>query len=158
MLLISLSACNSQFTYDVIDAPIGSETLRYAVPEAISIPSNVLSIKIAADNWNTVLGRTLFCTDCNGYPVEVEFVDALEEITAHDEKDHAAITYHLEDKCVIYFKNHSTEFRYEELEVAIHELGHCIGFKHSTFEKSLMYAILGGDRHFTSELIRLVNN
>ncbi len=157
IVLVSFVACNSQFQFDIIEAPIGSEILKYEVPLKLSIPEGFESIRIAANNWNTVLGRELFCKDCEGYPVEVRFVDSLEEITHHDELNHAAITLHEESRCLIYFRNHSDSFHYEELQVATHELGHCVGFQHSTFERSLMYPILGNDINFTTEIVRLTN-
>ena len=157
IVLVSISSCNSQFQYEIIEAPSSSEQLMYPVPIQLSISNSVESINIAANNWNKALGRKLFCDNCDGYPVIVEFVDDLSSITGKDELDHAAITMRKTNECLIYFRNHSSQFVYSELAIAIHELGHCVGFGHSTFKPSIMHAVIEDDTYFTSEIVRIAN-
>ena len=157
IVLVSLSSCNDTFQYEIIPAPVGSEVLNYPVPNQLSIPEGIESVRVAANNWNNAVGRELFCTKCDAYPIKIEFVEDLRSITGKDELDHAAIAMRKSTECLIYFRNHSSEFIYSELAVATHELGHCMGFGHSTFKNSIMHAQIENDTYFTWELVRIVN-
>lgn len=157
IVLVSLSSCNDTFQYEILSSPVGSEILNYPVPNQLSIPEGIESVRVAANNWNKAVGRQLFCTKCDAYPIKIEFVDDLRSITGKDEKDHAAITMRKPNECLIYFRNHSSQFIYSELAVAIHELGHCVGFGHSTFKPSIMNAEIVDDTFFTTEIVRIAN-
>lgn len=106
--------------------------------------------------WNDALGYELFKYNCQGYPVTFEFVDQFDEEA--EKEHHSAIALYNTDKCHITTRIQDESHRYDAAMVMAHELGHCIGFMHSTNSQSIMAPMVTSTHYITTELVRLINS
>jgi hypothetical protein len=161
LILLILSSCGSAQKKAPVSAPIGSEVLfSYVAHTEHSYSVYGLSnglINGAMQAWNDALGRNILTRTPGSFPITIQWAEDLTEV--RDTPLASAYAKRFLDRCEVYMKviPNTARYGYDELGVLTHELGHCIGFDHSSNEKSIMYYKVGEDASITTEQIRIIN-
>lgn len=108
----------------------------------------------AMDFWNKSTGKAVFRYGGDKYPIEFRFVTSI-DIMVGDEKA-AAFSLHFADKCIITMTRRGPSRDYDPVSTLEHELGHCLGFAHSSNPDSIMYYIVDTTQHITTEMLALM--
>lgn len=163
MSIFTLS-CNKNFHYEIIQASPDSERLFTYVERVepfYSVYSDSNSVVNAAiDVWNNAAGRELITRNTGGFPITINWVSDLIDLNNPNgilEQGTSALSYRGLEDCKIDMLSCGQGNCYLELEVMIHELGHCIGFAHSINPNSIMYRTIIPDQNITTAIIDIIN-
>lgn len=153
LLLLSSACAKHGINYSVLQTGHGTESLLPWVKKIekayqVKNPQN-RELQLAVEIWNIVAEKELVSFDKAGFPITITYVDELPDPELNKTK--AGYAFREKDHCKIYVKNISAYSI-----ILAHEIGHCIGFAHSTVEKSLMAPIVSMLSQMTSELRRLI--
>lgn len=112
----------------------------------------------AVDSWNSAADTELFIIEDSDENPFVR-IDVVEKATHHqeyneEEDDVVGNTWFWGDGCRIEIEESDQDF----INLWTHELGHCLGFKHSLNRRSIMYKYYVEDLYITEEIIEILND
>lgn len=160
LALVLCSACfNKRPNYSIALAPVGSESVvnrMMPVKDAYLLQSRSPYIEASAQYWNT--SHLSLVSFDHGYPISIQVLPYSESlpINAFTGTQSDAMAYSYDDHCEIKIKQKVLDE--ENFALLAHEIGHCIGFNHSTNTESLMYPTVSNDQRITSEILSLIQS
>lgn len=145
IIVLALSACNKSFHLNsehLFEGAVVHKVLTVQGPEGIGIPE-------ATAYWNEFLGKEAIQTNAGKFPVYITL------------KDEFKSDYNFAHGLSSTYPTHcSVEIKKLDIEasrrVLIHEIGHCIGFNHSTNPKSVMYPYVLKGQIITDEMLEII--
>ncbi len=159
ILFLLLPGCASKPF--IIESPIGSEHKKEG---AIIYPSYVMKqknslgageqeafIDPSIKAWNKAMGFELIKKSGSGYPITAVYVETLPALNENAD----AIAFRRVSGCDVYVK-HKFWSNGLDINLIIHEIGHCIGFDHSTYQPSIMWPEVNYTKMITTELKRII--
>lgn len=159
IIVLLLSGCASKPF--IVDAPTGTEHKKEGAiiyPSYVMTPKNALGageqeafIDPSIKAWNKAMGFELIKKSGSGYPITAVYVETLP--AKNESAD--AIAYRRIDRCDVYVK-HKFWSNGLDINLIIHEIGHCIGFEHSTYQPSIMWPEVDYTKLITTELRRMI--
>lgn len=161
MLFITACGQDYKITNGVIEGPSGSESRldvqKHSTYYITSERTELLEATIKV--WNDPLGFELFKFGHGDFEISFEndpnYSSYRDRSTPHDE-NHAG-TFRRANSCRILMNLASGENASLDHILLAHELGHCLGFKHSTFDLSIMYPLLWlPEQSITSGILELL--
>lgn len=159
LIFLFFSGCASKPF--IIESPVGSEHRKEG---SIIYPSYVMKPKTSLGAgeqeafidpsiraWNKAMGFELIKKSGVGYPITAVYVETLP--AKNETAD--AIAYRRVSGCDVYVK-HKFESNGLDVNLIIHEIGHCIGFDHATYQPSIMWPEVDYTKMVTTELRRII--
>lgn len=116
LILLLLSGCGEWTQQD------NSFTPNYDTAP-IHVQKGLLGTEAAVHFWNGNAGQEVFVLADDGIPIE------LDPSLLPDHNGHSSFNH---NECVV-------KVAYDSWNIIAHELGHCLGFGHSTDDKSIMF-------------------
>jgi hypothetical protein len=152
-------SCNKNTSpYAIIVSPEGTESKLEFMPEIITESSLMTEefehLDKAIEFWNKSLGVNLFQYGGDKHPIYFNFVSKIDIFSGGKRADAFAVP--LPDRCIITITKRKPSSSYDPISTLQHELGHCLGFDHSTNPDSIMYYVVDTTQHVTTEMIALM--
>ena len=106
-------------------------------------PQQEKNLNDAIKEWNQIAGKS-FISKNQG---EVEIVIQFKEYFHPDAPNSIGVAWMESEACPINIQHYI-----RNKNVVMHEIGHCIGFRHDTNPRSLMYDLAKNDQYVTQEM------
>ena len=150
IIIFFVSSCFNKTK--VYISPAGSEFKARPIKKSINIQAErSVDLDIALRIWNEPFDKPFVKYNEGEFKVYIQFV---EDLPFYKSPDISGVAYRSKDDCHIYMRDHRN---YAVYSVLAHEIGHCIGLNHSSYDKSIMYWKPSQDSGITTEIISIIN-
>lgn len=157
IILLILTSCTPPSLYKISHSELGTESLKSGV-KSIRNRYQVINeknpfLEKSMGFWTIPEMDGLVGYNAPGWPILIEVVSDDTSLQIGD-VNADAVAIPTKSGCVIKIK--LAQVQLSNFEILAHEIGHCVGFGHSTNPQSLMYYKVGYNQTITSDMIRLI--